>query len=287
MIQKLHIACLCVWGILAIYSCDSSNKKKHYQNTDMYELANPKVIKLPEELDEISGIAYYPKDTSVFAIVDEDGLLFKIPIKNPAAFRKWEFGKKKDYEDVVLIDSTFYVLVSNGNIETIRFIGDKLHTDKTDFSDETKQTTEFEAMYLDKDSGNLIILCKACDADPKTSFSSYSYNLRDTSKLYSPYIVFNMSQLAQESNMDKRLKASAAAINPVTNDLYIISSVLKLLVITDSKGAFKNVIKLDPVIYKQPEGIAFTPEGDLIISNEFGEEGFANLLILKNKKKGK
>ncbi|MEO6582961.1 MAG: hypothetical protein ABIO05_01480, partial [Ferruginibacter sp.] len=63
------------------------------------------------------------------------------------------------------------------------------------------------------------------------------------------------------------------------------SAIQSLLVITSGQGVFKEIYKLDPGIYKQPEGIAFTPEGDLIISNEFANEGFANLLLLKNKKK--
>jgi DNA-binding beta-propeller fold protein YncE len=83
-----------------------------------------------------------------------------------------------------------------------------------------------------------------------------------------------------------KLKPSAAAINPVTNELYILASVNNLLVVTDRQGKFKEVYVLDPGIYKQPEGITFTPAGDMIISNESHETGLANILILKNKKKG-
>src|SRR6476620_3467463 len=103
-------------------SCNLSKKEK-FPDSDMYALSSPKVLELPEELDEISGIAYYPKDTSVFAIIDEDGILYKIPLKNPHAVREWKFDKKRDFEDVVLIDSIFYVLVSNGDVESIRFAG--------------------------------------------------------------------------------------------------------------------------------------------------------------------
>ena len=285
--HKLFIAGISVCCFLSLTSCDSIGKKNKYQNTDMYDLANPKVITLSPDLDEISGITYYAKDTSVFAIIDEAGILFKIPLKNPDAVRQWEFDKKKDFEDIVLVDSTFYVLVSNGNIETIRFDNNKIYTESSDFSANSKDITEFESLYLEKDSGKMIIVCKSCDSDPKTTFSSFAYNYKDSTKPYEPHIRFDMSPMAQSMNIDKRLKASAAAINPVTDDIYIISSVLKLLVITDRKGTFKNAIKLDPGIYKQPEGMAFTPEGDLIISNEFAEDGFGNLLIMKNKKKGK
>ena len=92
-----------------------------------------------------------------------------------------------------------------------------------------------------------------------------------------------MAPVAEKLAINKHLKASAAAINPVNKDLYVVSSILKLIVIFDAKGDFKEVYKLDPVLYKQPEGIAFTPDGDLIISNESADEGPATLLLMKNK----
>lgn len=272
---------------LTIFSgCDISKKKK-FSNSESYDLSSPKVVKLPEILDEISGIAYYAKDTSVFAIIDEDGILFKIPLKYPAGFRQWKFDKKRDFEELVLIDSTFYALVSNGDIETIKFSGEKVETQKSDFSNESKDVNEFESMYYADDSTGLVILCKSCAADPKKSFSSYKYNFRDSAQTYAPYLNFDMSVIESTLNVDKHLKASAAAVHPITKDIYIISSVQKLLVVTNSKGEVKELIQLDPGIYKQPEGLSFTPDGDLIISNEFANDGFANLLLLKYKKKGK
>ena len=83
-----------------------------------------------------------------------------------------------------------------------------------------------------------------------------------------------------------KLKPSAIAINPVTNEFYILASVNKLLVVTDRQGKFKALYELDPAIYKQPEGIAFTPWGDMLISNESHETGLATILIIKNKQKG-
>lgn len=284
---KNAIVCLQVAGtLLLLCGCDIGKKEK-FPDSDMYNFSSPKVIDLPEALDEISGIAYYPKDTSVFAIIDEDGLLFKIPLRNPKALRHWNFDKKRDFEEIVLVDSVFYVLISNGDIESIRFTGNSIFTEKSDFSDESKKVNEFESMYLENDSSRLVILCKTCEEDPKKSFSSFAYNYRDTAESYMPYITFDMTVLESKLNVDKHLKASAAAVNPITNDIYLISAIQKLLVITNNKGEFKELYKLDPTIYKQPEGMAFTPAGDLIISNEFAQTGFANLLLLKNKKKGR
>ena len=60
------------------FSCKTKAQKDRFENTETFNFASPKIINLPQALDEISGIAYYPKDTSVFAIIDEDGLLFKV-----------------------------------------------------------------------------------------------------------------------------------------------------------------------------------------------------------------
>jgi uncharacterized protein YjiK len=277
-------------GIFGLYliGCNGIGKKKRFPDTDRYDLSSPTVIKLPEILDEISGIAYYPKDTSVFAIVDEDGFLFKIPIKNPAASIMWRFDKSRDYEDLVLIDSTFYVLVSNGDIVTVKFNGNQIHAEKSEFSETSKKANEFESLYQDSDSGNLIMMCKECEEDSKKTITSYSYGYRDSVKSYHNYMLMDAVPIAEKLGMSKvHLKASAAAINPVTEELYILSAVNNILVITNKKGALKAVYKLDPGLYKQPEGIAFTPTGDMIISTERAEVGFATLLVLKNKLKGK
>ncbi len=272
--------------ILQLLSCNGVNTRNDFPNSAMYDLANPKVLTLPVELDEISGIAYYPKDTSVFAIIDEDGILFKIPLKNPAAFRQWKFDKKRDFEDLVLVDSTFYVLVSNGDIVTIKFNGDKLENFKTNYSEEKKNVTEFETLYKLPDSNLLVMVCKSCEQDSKKSLSAftYAYN-KDSIGVYKNYRVLNMQPILEKLGVEKHLKPSAGAINPVNGDFYLLSSIQKLLVIFAPDGSYKELYKLSPGLYKQPEGIAFTPDGDLIISNEFAQDGFGTLLLMKNKKK--
>jgi len=275
--------------LLIFFVCFSSCKRnKRYGDSEMYNFSHPTVIKLPEALDEISGITYYPKDTSLFAIVDEDGLLFKIPILHPKDVKQWRFDKKRDYEDVVLIDSTFYVLVSNGDIETVRFVGNNIETKKSDFSTRSKKANEFESIFYNNKAGNLILVCKECEDDTKKTFSMFSYSITDSQNNYDPFQTIDAVPIAKKLGFDKlHIKASAAAINPVTDDLYVLSAVNEIMVVLSRKGELREVYKLDPGLYKQPEGMAFTPQGDLIISNEFAENGFATLLIMKNKLKGR
>ncbi len=267
---------------ILLCSCGAKKDTGQFKNTSAYDFANPKILSLPKELDEISGITYYPKDTSVFAIIDEDGLLYKIPLKDPDNIKEWQFDKRRDYEDVVLKDSIFYVLVSNGDLEKLKFSGNNIEVEKIQYPDASKKVNEFESLYYDSATNKIVMLCKECEDDKKKQTSSYFLN--DSTNQFEFYKSIESQPLFTKMGVEKEhIKPSAAAVNPVTNELYILCSVNKILIIEDSAGNLKDIIKLNPVIYKQPEGMAFTPNGDLIISNEFHDEGYGTLLLLKNK----
>ncbi|MFN0083360.1 MAG: SdiA-regulated domain-containing protein [Ferruginibacter sp.] len=288
MKNNLDIKFLSILVLISVclLSCKAQQKKETFSNTETYDFAKPKIINLPQVLDEISGIAYYPKDTSVFAVIDEDGLLFKISLNQPDDVMEWRFDKQRDFEDLVYKDSIFYVMVSNGDIDKLTFTGDKIAVDKIDFANASKKVNEFESIYFSPDSSKMIMLCKQCEDDKKSVLSSFYFS--DSANQFLNFDKIETEPLFQKMGTKKeKIKPSAAAVNPITKDLYVLCSVNKIIFIEDAQGKLKDVIKLNPKIYKQPEGIAFTPEGDLMISNEVYLEGYATLLLLKNKKKGK
>lgn len=258
-------------------------EKKISESPPQYDFNTPFKMELPQGLNEISGLSYYPKDSSVFAIIDEDGILFKIYLNGSGKIKEWRFDKKHDFEDVVMHDSTFYVLISNGDIEALKFNGDSIEKNKSKFPDADKKINEFETLYYDNDLG-LMLLCKNCEEDKKKQITAIGYNADSSSYNFSLFSI-DVKPIAEKTQEDKfHFKPSAAAINPLTNELYILASVNKLLVVADRNGKVKNVYTLDPVTFNQPEGITFTPWGDMLISNEKGEDDAATLLIFKPKK---
>ncbi|MEJ7610989.1 MAG: hypothetical protein WKF88_07400 [Ferruginibacter sp.] len=270
--------------ILSFCACSSKKEKKDYKDSESFAFSNPKILELPEVLDEISGIAYYEKDTSIFAVIDEDGVLFKVPLSNPKKVKEWHYDKARDYEDLILKDSIFYVLVSNGELEKLKFEGDKISVEKVDYPNSSKKVNEFETLYFDSASGKIVTMCKDCEDDKKARISSFFLN--DSLQSFSPFSCIESSTIFLKAGIAKEhIKPSAAAVQPITKELYVLCSVNKLMLVFGPAGNILEVIKLNPSIYKQPEGMCFTPEGNLIISNEFNQKGFANLLLLKNKKK--
>ena len=167
-------------------------------------------------------------------------------------------------------------LKSNGNISRIfNPFTDSMRSEEFKFP--LKSKYDFETLFHEPGTNRLIILCKECyTSGDKTS--GYAFKT-DTGSIDSiPAFFLDISSLPERPFSDKQtLKPSGAAFHPVTGELYIIASANALLIIASPDGMAKKAYKLDKKIFKQPEGITFSPEGDLFISNE-ARNGMANIL---------
>ena len=259
-------------------------KNKVVLTSKEYDLENPEILKLSDALTEISGIFFYAKDSSVFAISDESGNLYKIHMKRPFKIEKWKFSSDHDYEDLFMLNDKFYILASNGNMTTLKFssAGDTIYRQK---NKAPWDNNEFESLFYDAQTQKFIMLCKDCDQDKKESLSTFNYD-PETHEFSKASLEIKTAKIAEQLEEKKiKFKPSAAAINPKTGDLWILSAVNQILVTATREGEVKNVYTLNPKLYTQPEGISFTPWGDLLISNEAGDKfNQATLFILKQKK---
>ncbi len=262
--------------VLVVAGCHSSTAKEKLSSPDAYDLRTAHATKLPLDLDEISGVAFYARDSSIFAIQDEKGWLYKLKKGQP--IRRWKFSPGADFEDVVLVDSVFYVLQSNGDILRLTFSEqNKVVVQKYQFP-QGGAKNEFEILYYDSKRDKLILMCKDCESDNKKTLTTFTFDPYSGVYSDSSYVV-DIKQVARAIGEEKiKFKPSAASINPKDGLLYIISAINKLIVVTDNDGKFKNAYRIDGSIFKQPEGITFTPTGGMIISNEAADVGVADIL---------
>jgi hypothetical protein len=245
-----------------------------------YDLNRPsQVIKLPQSVNEISGITY--QGGHVFAIDDEHGNLYKIELTKDPIIKHWTFGTAQDYEDVVLANHSFYVLNSNGHIVEFdeKFPIDKTH--KKEVKD--KGRNEYESLYFDPTAQKIVMLCKECSGDKKDENTAFSYDPASGAFDKKPLYVIERNQI--EKVLGKkigRFKPSAATVNPTTGEVFILSSINKLLV-TMKDNQVMDVAELTSDLFKQPEGITFSTSGQLLISNEAANRGAATILIFDRK----
>lgn len=253
-------------------------------DTKGYNFSSPtEKMELGKHLHEISGMAWIPGKDHILAENDEKGQIFTLDFNNKKdEIGKVKFGGKGDYEDIVYTDTAIYMLVATGGIVQVSTKDSSLITQEFTLPGEKN---EFETLYLDADKKSLIMLCKECDHEKDKIRAAYRFDLATNSFDPNPAFTINIAEIQNLLSDDEaEFKPSAAGISPVDGKLYIVASVGKVIVVADSKtGKVEKVFRIDPVMYNQPEGMTFSPNGDMYISNE-GGEGIATILKFVYKK---
>lgn len=252
--------------------CDAVRGKSFLPPIPGYNAANKQVLILDKDLLEISGISFNANH-QIAAINDEDGKLFLI---DPATgnFTHTKFGKKRDYEDVVTLGDHYYVLESNGNIHRVP-IAAPTSEEEIEFKRDKK--VEFESLYYDPAINRLVLLTKE-QREKKKTLLAFSFDTATLDFSDDPLYEISLEDLERlVKDNTAECKPSAAAINPVTNKLYILASVGKLIMQCSADRKLEQVYQINPNQFPQPEGICFDKNGDMYISNE-GVNGKATLI---------
>lgn len=85
-----------------------------------YDLSRPvKRYNLPEYLEEISGLSYYGNG-KMACIQDEKANIYVFSLEKEEIIDKQDFGDDADYEDIVIVKKTAYVLRNNGTIYRVK-----------------------------------------------------------------------------------------------------------------------------------------------------------------------
>ncbi|WP_143310635.1 hypothetical protein [Chitinophaga vietnamensis] len=257
----------------------ADREQKVYASPKGYHLLEPVRYRVRESMQEISGIALFPDEHNIIAVNDEEGRLYRIDVTGAGPYDSWKFAKNADYEDVCRTDSGWFVLKSGGSLYRIHDpFTDTISS--THYKLEKPGKNEFETTYYDSARNSIIMICKNCADDKKAGITSaYRFDLQRMAFDTTPVFHFNAKEIAQLAGNDMRFfKPSAAAIHPIEKRLYILASVNGLLVISDLQGHVQEAYNLKHRLFRQPEGLAFAPGGDMYISNEGGYDGVANIL---------
>jgi hypothetical protein len=234
-----------------------------------YVLPRPKKTILEKKVNEISGLNFLPKENAMLAIADNKQKIYRVtPEGEVTDYLEEEFGPEADYEDVVQVDSAFYVLISDGTIVAVNPTDSGIDVKNYPFWSKAKN--DFETLYYDSTINSLVMLCKYCkEGDDATEPAAYRFDLAGKRFETTPYYKISSKEVRNSlKDGQVEFKPSAAAVHPLEKRLYILASAGNLLVVTDLKGKVQEVFRLNPTLYPQAEGIAFAPNGDMYVSNE-------------------
>jgi len=275
----------CLIVIVFQFACVGCNLKMI-----SYNLNEPdQRFKLSNKVDEISGLTTF-NDSTLICVDDELGKFFFIDFNNGNIRTDIKFGKKGDFEGVEIVDSAIYVLKSNGII-SMAIIGMQ-EVDTLVLYETGLEKLNTEGLGT-SEHGELLIACKG-RKKKATERQIFTYDPdREKLKLLTRITYKKVNRYIKRHKADKRLKhliidkekkirfsPSGIACQPITGNLYVISANDRYLMVLSSRGRILSIQELDKKRIKQPEGICFSSDGSLIISNEARNKK-ATLLLFK------
>jgi len=279
--------------VLLFFACGSDHpqKKEEFPDFDFrYDLEAPdQTFKMPDELDEISGLGLTPDGKYLIAVQDEDGTIFYLNKDDGEVERDLDFWKDGDYEGVEVVGNDIFVIKSSGTLYRVRQPGEgHLKVDK--FNQFLSGKNDVEGLGYEAASGRLLLSCKGvAGEEEELQFKKavYAFNLRTMQIDSTPELLISLEdvqaylgtspairkleKLMDYFSLDKSsfvFSPSGIAVHPLTGNYYITSSVGKLLMVVDPGGQILHIEKLEKEVHPQPEGIGFDTDGTMYIANE-------------------
>lgn len=270
-----------------------------------YDYSAPELIgELPPELDEISGLSMAPGHRNeLLAIQDEEGKIFRLNAKTGGLLWAITFWKDGDYEAVEAVGEDVWVAKSTGTLYQVTNAGkpnqkvDKYNTHLTSEND-------VEGLAYDKAKNRLLLACKEDakdDGNDKNGRYIYAFDLAAKTLSKKPVFAIELEAVknhlaACEKTTDHErlcdffvsrdeydLAPSALAVHPATGQLFLTSSVGKVLMVLNPDGQIDHMERLNEDLFAQPEGLAFAEDGTLFISTEKKKKAHARVYRLPYK----
>ncbi|TXF86287.1 hypothetical protein FUA23_19800 [Neolewinella aurantiaca] len=291
-------------SLFALFACFSISL--HAQSAAKnYNYSAPELVgNLDHELDEISGLSVAPGTRNeLLAIQDEEGKIFRINSKTGALLWAITFWKDGDYEAVEAVGEDIWVSKSTGTLYHVTNAGkpnqhvEKYNTDLTGDND-------VEGLAYDKTNNRLLLACKKDakdDGNDKNGRYIYAFDLATHKLSKKPVFAIELEAVknylaACEKTTDHErlcdffisrdeydLAPSALAVHPMTGQLFLTSSVGKVLMVLNPDGKIDHMERLDKKLFAQPEGLAFAEDGTLFISTEKKKADYARVYRLPYK----
>ena len=237
---------------------------------------------MPVELNEISGVSWI-SENKIACIQDEDGIVYIYNLSSELIEKQINFSKSGDFEGVAALDSTLYVMESNGLLfEISNYLSDSFETKqyKTPFSGKNN----LESLVADSINNQILFTVKDNDPNSESYKGIYAFNVESKSIEELPIVkipldnpIFKPKKVDDDIENISNFFPSDIAINPTNGNYYILEGKNPQLLIMDKMGKPLKIHKLHPESFPQPEGLTFSPDGTLYISNE-GKGGTASVV---------
>lgn len=236
---------------------------------------------LPPELKEVSGIAYL--DEQRFACIqDEEGTIFIFNRVANKIEKKIPFAGPGDFEGITVKGDVAYVIRADGKVYEVHMKVGK--NSAKEYSTPLTVEHNVEGLCYDKNNNRLLLAIKEDEPSNPGYKGIYAFDLSTKTMVKEPAFKIKQEDKLIKEAGDKKNKSimpSEIAIHPVTREIYITDGPQANLLLMDEAGNLRRLVELGKE-FPQPEGITFSPRGEIFISNE-GTKDPGNIIEIRLK----
>lgn len=282
--KYLFITSTCIIIFLtSVLFCQDNNSILHHFNLNNKHAHQ---IKLNKELQEISGLAFN-KEGKLFCHNDEKGIIYQVDMNNGNILKKFKLGIltiQRDFEDIAVVDDTFYLVTSSGILFSFIEGEDKTSVKYKGIKTELNKKNNVEGLCYDPETNCLLLACKGDPGEGYEKYKAiYAYSLTENKLLSKPRFLLSLDEIEKFSK-EKNFEPSGIARHPQTGHFFIIAASGNMIVEISKTGQILAMKHLKKKYHTQPEGITFKSANELLICDEGqGNKGTITLYISERK----
>ena len=258
-------------------------KASNFQKEDGYfDLTNPSTVSsFPMGVASFSDVTMLDS-THLVGIEPVNGNVVLIDLNSNSIFSQLSLGSEFQFVDISRMDSTLILLDSESKVHFLL-----PPYDSTSFisMNDTKENFTTSGICFHESTKRLFLLSEVQELEEgNISCFLYSFNLNKRQLREEPLFEINTSAIesfALNNNLPLpknkvsfegdtieglNFNPSAIAVHPKTNEIYVLSSDDRSLVVFNQFGEVVNFTTLDANLFSKPTGMTFQDNGDLLIT---------------------
>lgn len=238
---------------------------------------------LPAPLKKISGFDFIDQ-THIACVQDEAGTIFIFNLESGKIDGEIPFAPPGDYEAMAIVSDDAFVACADGRLFEI----DGYRSNKPVVKEHGTNLTvkqNVEGLCYDSKNKRLLVAIKGSEEENQFYKGIYAFDLTTRTMPVKPVLKIDLQDSLLNRSHSKKLQSliqpSDLDIHPNTHDIYITDAIKSQLIIMDESGTIKGLFIFRRVDMIQPEGIRFTPSGELYIASEGYKEEPGKLLLVE------
>ena len=258
------------------YAADSSAVTSSHGDSltlAQYDLEKPaRRFKLPKRLREISGLTRLGANR-LLAHDDERGVVFEIDQRTGSIVKAFALSDRRapvadDFEGIAAAEGRLYLVSSAGRLYEFGEGADQETVLYTLYATGIGRNHEIEGLAYDPDQRVLLLISKnARKPEQAGHIAIYRWSLNTKQLVADGPLLIPVAMLADRIN-SKQFQPSGIERHPLSGNYFVVAARQCAVAEITAQGQVLAVAKLAAKRHPQAEGITFTADNTLVLSDE-------------------